>query len=178
MKIGIFCSANERIDPDFFAATRELGRWIGSEGHTLVFGGCDLGLMECVAKATHEAGGQTIGVVPTKVEENGHVSDYVDVHIPTATLSDRKDLLLTHSDVCVALPGGVGTLDEIFTVVASHTIGYHQKRVILYNVKGFWNTLIALLDDIERCGMLRGHREDYILCANTFDALKTLLQNS
>ena len=175
MKIGVFCSANEMIDRDFFAATRELGTWIGKHGHTLVFGGCDMGLMQCVAKAVHEAGGQTIGVVPTKVEEHGRVSEYVDVHIPTANLSDRKDLLLAHSDVCVALPGGVGTLDEIFTVVASHTIGYHSKRVILYNVKDFWKMLIGLLNDIEIQGMLRGRREDYIQVADTFEELVSLL---
>ena len=175
MKICVFCSANKTIDPDFFAATRELGQWMGTEGHTLVFGGCDMGLMQCVAQAVHEAGGQTIGVVPSMIEKHGHVSEYVDVTIPTATLSDRKDLLLAHSDVCVALPGGVGTLDEIFTVVASFTIGYHHKRVILYNIKGFWNSLIAVLDDIQRQGMLRGHREDYIQVANTFEELKELI---
>lgn len=134
-----------------------------------------MGLMQCVAEAVHEAGGQTIGVVPSMIEKHGHVSEYVDVTIPTATLSDRKDLLLAHSDVCVALPGGVGTLDEIFTVVASFTIGYHHKRVILYNIKGFWNSLIAVLDDIQRQGMLRGHREDYIQVANTFEELKELI---
>ncbi|MBR5652760.1 MAG: TIGR00730 family Rossman fold protein [Prevotella sp.] len=169
MNIGIFCSANEKIDPDIIAATRELGRWIGSEGHTLVFGGCNLGLMQCVAQAVHEAGGRTIGVVPSIIEKHGRVSEYVDVTIPTATLSDRKDLLLAHSDVCVALPGGVGTLDEIFTVVAAYTIGYHQKRVILYNVKGFWNSLITVLDELQQQGMLRGHREDYIQVANSLE---------
>ena len=175
MNIGIFCSANEKIDPDIIAATRELGRWIGSEGHTLVFGGCNLGLMQCVAQAVHEAGGRTIGVVPSIIEKHGRVSEYVDVTIPTATLSDRKDLLLAHSDVCVALPGGVGTLDEIFTVVAAYTIGYHQKRVILYNIKGFLNSLVTVLDELQRQGMLRGHREDYIQVANTFEEVKEYL---
>lgn len=169
MRICVFCSANSRIDPDFFAMTRELGRWIGENGHTLVFGGCDMGLMECVAQAVHEAGGRTVGVVPSKVEENGHVSSFVDVLFPCDNLSDRKDLLLSQSDVCVALPGGVGTLDEVFTVVAAHTIGYHQKRVILYNMKGFWDSLVALLDDIQSRGMLRGCREDYIRVVDTFD---------
>ncbi|MCI6550101.1 MAG: TIGR00730 family Rossman fold protein, partial [Prevotella sp.] len=64
MKIGIFCSANEQIDPDFFRMTEELGQWMGRNGHTVVFGGCNLGLMECVAKAAREAGGRTIGVIP------------------------------------------------------------------------------------------------------------------
>ena len=171
MRICVFCSANSHIDPDFFELTRRLGRWMGEHGHTLVFGGCNMGLMECVAEAVREAGGRTVGVVPTKVEEGGRVSPCLDVHIPCDNLSDRKDLLLAQSDVCVALPGGVGTLDEIFTVVAAHTIGYHHKKVILYNMKGFWDSLIALLDDIEHRGMLRGCREDYIQVVNTEEEL-------
>ena len=99
MTIGIFCSANSQIDPDFFAMTEELGRWIGENGHKLVFGGCNLGLMECVARAVREAGGRTIGVVPRIIEETGRVSDHVDVCIPCDNLSDRKDLLLAQSDV-------------------------------------------------------------------------------
>ena len=81
-----------------------------------------MGLMECVARATHEAGGTTIGMVPRVVEQGGRVSDYVDVHVACDNLSDRKDLMLAQSDVLIALPGGIGTLDEVFTVAASHTI--------------------------------------------------------
>ena len=171
MRICVFCSANSHIDPEYFNLTRSLGQWIGENGHTLVFGGCNMGLMACVAQAVHEAGGRTVGVVPTIVEEGGRVSEHVDVHFPCDNLSDRKDLLLAQSDVCVALPGGVGTLDEIFTVAASHTIGYHHKKVILYNMNGFWDSLIALLDDIQQRNMLRGHREDYIQVVNTADEL-------
>ena len=64
MKIGIFCSANANIDPEFFKNTEELGKWAGQNKHTIVFGGCNMGLMECIAKATREAGGHTIGVIP------------------------------------------------------------------------------------------------------------------
>ena len=173
MTIGIFCSANSQIDPDFFVMTEELGRWIGENGHKLVFGGCNLGLMECVARAVREAGGRTIGVVPRIIEETGRVSDHVDVCIPCDNLSDRKDLLLAQSDVIVALPGGLGTLDEVFTVAAAATIGYHRKRVILFNMKGFWNSLIALLDDLDSRGMVRGDWHQQI---GVVDSLEELLQ--
>ena len=114
----------------------------------------------------------TIGVVPTKVEERGKVSDYLDVHIPCADLTDRKQLLMLQSDTFVALPGGIGTLDEVFTVVASATIGYHAKRVILYNINGFWDSLIAMLNDLASKGMVRGEWQKHILVANTFDEVK------
>lgn len=209
MNIGIFCSANNNIEREYFDRTEEFGRWCAENGHSIVFGGCNMGLMGCVAEAYYQgfksassvqegssgssfqdgsrglsssngsrdligsrgAKGNLIGVVPRIVERGGRMSDRLTVHIPCDNLSDRKDLLLAHSDVVVALPGGIGTLDEVFTVAAAHTIGYHQKRIILYNIGGFWNTLIELLDDIQQRGMIRGHWKDYICIANSFEEL-------
>lgn len=155
MKACIFCSANNDIDQVFFEKTRELGRWLAKNNHSIVYGGCNQGLMECIAKAAHDEGGQMIGVVPTKLEEHGRVSGYIDVNIPVDNLNDRKQLMMEMSDVFIVLPGGIGTLDEIFSVAASATIGYHHKKIILYNINGFWNSLIALLDDMADKKMLR-----------------------
>ena len=171
MKICVFCSANGQIDPIYFQAAEKLGRWAAGNGHTIVYGGVNQGLMECVAKATHEAGGRTIGVVPTIVERTGRTSQYVDVEIPCDNLSDRKQLMMDQSDVFIALPGGIGTLDEVFTVAASATIGYHQKLVVLYNVGGFWNALIAALDDLQQHGMIRGEWQQYIKVADSLEEI-------
>lgn len=176
MKICIFCSANNQIDPDFFQATEALGRWCGEQGHTIVFGGCDLGLMEAVARSGKAAGAQIIGVVPRLIEERGRESRHMDVEIPCDNLSDRKSLMMDQSDVFVALPGGLGTLDEIFTVVASSTIGYHRKKTILYNMKGFWNSTIAMLDDLQARGFVRGNWSDHILVANNQAELVAALE--
>lgn len=178
MKLCIFCSANDRIDPDFFAATEELGRWCGEQGHTLVFGGCSLGLMECVACAAKEAGATVIGVVPTIIEERGRESRHMDVTIPCDNLSDRKSLMMDQSDAFIALPGGLGTLDEVFTVVASATIGYHRKPTLLYNIKGFWDSTIALLDDLQARGMVRGHWTDHIHVVSSLDELSATLKSA
>lgn len=175
MNICIFCSANSNIPTEYFERTSELGTWMGANGHTLVFGGCNLGLMECVAKAVHDAKGMTVGVVPTIVEKGGKVSDYVDVKILCDNLSDRKDLMIERSDVIIALPGGVGTLDEIFTVLAAASIGYHNKRVILYNIGGFWDSLIAMLDDLKARGVLRAGFEDMLKVAHTLDEIAALI---
>lgn len=177
MKIAVFCSANDTIAPEYFTLTEQLGKWMAEQGHSLVFGGCNLGLMECVAKAVHEAGGQTIGVVPSIIEERGRVSDYVDVEIPCDNLSDRKELMLAQSDVSIALPGGVGTLDEIFSVVAAHSIGYHQQQVILYNIKGFWDSLVALLDDLTAKGVIRGDYHQQIKVAHSLEELKQFVES-
>lgn len=175
MNICIFCSANSNIPTEYFERTSELGTWMGANGHTLVFGGCNLGLMECVARAVHDAKGMTVGVVPTIVEKGGKVSDYVDVKILCDNLSDRKDLMIERSDVIIALPGGVGTLDEIFTVLAAASIGYHNKRVILYNIGGFWDSLIAMLDDLKARGVLRAGFEDTVKVAHTLDEIAALI---
>ena len=175
MKIAVFCSANADIDGKYFKAAEELGRWIGANGHTLVFGGCNLGLMECVAKATMEAGGRTIGVVPSIIERGGKASPNMDVTIPCDNLSDRKDIMTMQADVAVALPGGVGTLDEVFTVAAASSIGYHKKRVILYNVDGFWRSRLAMLDDLKAKGVMRRGLDDSIVAADTLDDVVRLL---
>ena len=175
MKICVFCSANQQIDPEFFTMTEALGKWAAENGHAIVFGGVNQGLMECIGKATKEAGGRTIGVIPTKVEETGRISDYVEIEIPCDNLTDRKQLMMDQSDVFIALPGGIGTIDEVFTVAASATIGYHHKPVILYNMKGFWNVLIALLDDLQEKGMIRGDWRQYIKVADSIEEISRLI---
>ena len=172
MKICVFCSANGQIDPDFFSAAEELGRWAAEKGHTIVYGGVNQGLMEAIGRAAHEAGALTIGVIPTIVEKSGRRSDYVDIDIPCDNLSDRKQLMMDQADVFVALPGGIGTLDEIFTVAASATIGYHQKPVVLFNVKGFWNPLVQLLDNLKARGMVRGEWQQYIRIISSLEELE------
>ena len=175
MRIGIFCSANNLIDPTFFLLTEELGRWAARNGHIIVFGGVNQGLMECVAKAVKESGGETVGVVPSIVEETGRTSQYNDRVLTCNNLNERKQLMLDESDVFIALPGGVGTLDEVFTVAASYTIGYHHKRVILYNMKGFWDSTISMLDDLQQRGMVRGRWRDYICVANSLQEIESLI---
>ena len=176
MKICIFCSANKQIDPEFFTMTEELGKWAAENGHTIVYGGVNQGLMECVGKAMKEAGGHTIGVVPMIVEKTGRLSDYVDVEIPCDNLTDRKQLMMDQSDVFIALPGGIGTIDEVFTVAASATIGYHDKKVILYNMKGFWDEMIAMLDGLQVKGMIRGDWRQYIKTAESIEEISRVIE--
>ena len=89
----------------------------------------------------------------------------MDVCIPCDNLSDRKELMTAQCDAAVALPGGLGTLDEVFTMAASATIGYHHKPIVLLNAGGFWDSLVALLDDLQRKGMVRGEWRSIIKVA-------------
>ena len=175
MKICVFCSANEQIDPDFFSAAEELGHWAATNGHVIVYGGVNQGLMERLGRAAHEAGGRTIGVVPAIVAKTGRTSQYVEIEIPCDNLTDRKQLMMDKSDVFIALPGGIGTLDEIFTVAASATIGYHDKKVILYSVCHFWDSLVQMLDTLAAQGMVRGSWRDHIEVAHTLEEIEKKL---
>lgn len=178
MKIAVFCSANDNIDAGYFRLAEKLGKWMGENGHTLVYGGQDRGLMRCIGQAVHKSGGMLIGVIPQILVNGGQRPDYLDVEIPCDNLSDRKDLMLAQADVCVALPGGIGTLDEVFSIAASHNIGYHRKMVILYNMNGFWNKTIEMLDDMQEHGFMRNHWTDYIRVANSLDELKHCIGES
>ena len=175
-KIGIFCSASDVIEPIYYEKSRELGKWLGQNKKTLVYGGANLGLMECVAQSAKEHGAFIMGVVPTKLEERGAVSDLLDVTFRVDNLSERKDTMLRESDVLVALPGGVGTLDEVFHVVASASIGYHTQKVILYNVEGFWNGLLDFLNGLTVQGFARRPMDRFLGVAHNFEELIDLLK--
>ena len=176
VKIGIFCSASDVIAPVYFEKARELGEWMGQNKKTLVYGGANLGLMECVAKAVKDNGGFVMGVVPTKLEERGAVSDLLDVNFRVDNLSERKDVMLRESDILVALPGGVGTLDEVFHVMASASIGYHAKKVIFYNIDGFWNDLLSFMEALKEKHFARRSWENFCLVANDLNELIELLK--
>lgn len=174
-KIGIFCAASENIDQLYFEAARQIGQWMGINGHTLVYGGADMGLMECVAREAKKAGSHLVGVVPKLLEEGGHVSTLPDELIHTQTLSDRKDRLIEISDILLALPGGIGTFDEIFTTMASAVIGYHSKKVILYNVNGFYDKLILALNDLEVKQFTRRPLSNYYMAVDSTEKLNGIL---
>lgn len=184
MNIGVFCSANKNVDQSYFSATKELGMWIGKSGHSLVWGGCRLGLMETIAEGFREGAssiaecgrGKLIGVIPEIIEERGKSFSPVDRAIYCKNLSERKEIMINLSDVMVALPGGIGTLDEIFTVVSSATIGYTDKKIILYNISGFWNPLISLMNHLESQGMIRGDYRQRILVAETPEELSSMFR--
>ena len=175
MEVSVFCSANEHLDPEFYELTEALGKLIAERGHKLVFGGTNLGLMEAVARGAHLAGGVTVGVIPSIVEKRGCCSEHVDVAVWCDNLSDRKDLMIDRSDVLIALPGGVGTLDEVFTVLASSSIGYHHKKVLLYNMKGFWTSLITMMDDLQKQGVIRGNWRDTLVVVDSLEQISAYL---
>ena len=176
--VAIFCAASENIAPGYFEVAAEVGNLLGRLDATLVYGGARFGLMEATAKAAKISGACIVGVVPRILEERDRVSSLLDEKVPCNNLSDRKDIMLTRSDVIVALPGGVGTLDEIFHVAAAATIGYHSKRVVLYNVNGFWNGLMSVLGEMSDEGFVRAGLHNIIIVVNSIEELETIIKEA
>ena len=136
-----------------------------------------MGLMRCLAESVTGAGGEVVGVVPRIVEDGGGESPLLTRIISCCDLNDRKAIMMEESDAFLVLPGGIGTLDELFTVAASSTIGYHNKPIVVYNIKGFWSSLVALLDDMQARGMIRGDWRQYLRIVDRLELLDAVLRD-
>jgi uncharacterized protein (TIGR00730 family) len=133
--------------------------------------------METTAAAVKSAGGKVVGVVPDILVSRNCVSTLLDKQITVANLSERKDAILDRSDILVALPGGVGTLDEVFHVMGSATIGFHDKKVVFYNVNNFWGSMLATLAELRSKGFLRGEPDKFFAVADTLEELQNIIAN-
>lgn len=153
-KIGVFLSSKSNISKCYLDTTQEMGRLIGRNGGTLVYGGANCGAMEVLAKSVKESGGKVFGVVPDILVKNDRVSDYIDITFRCVDLNDRKAILMRESDVIVALPGGIGTLDEAFTVMGAATIGIEWKPLIFLNINGCWDNLFMALENLREQGFI------------------------
>ena len=174
-KIGVYLSSKSDLPQAYVDAADQVGELIGSTGRTLVYGGCRKGLMEVLAQSVKRHGGRVYGMVPDIIVERGMVSETIDVNFRCVDLNDRKAMMNRESDVLVALPGGIGTLDEVFTVLANTGIGIRRQPVIFYNVAGCWDALLAGLDNLFEQHLIDGQPTDYYQVATDIDELKRLL---
>jgi hypothetical protein len=163
-RIAVYCGSNKGALPEYAAAAQELGALLAREKIELVYGGGMLGLMGCVADAVLEHGGHVIGVIPEKlvIKEVAH-EKLPDLRV-VKTMHERKALMAELSDGFIALPGGYGTFEEFFEVLAWGQLGWHQKPFGLLNVAGFYSPLTQFLDHTTAEGFIRPkHRELVIL---------------
>lgn len=175
-RIGVFLSSKTNIPESYKTATRDVGRWIGQTGRTLVYGGAAKGMMEELAKSVKRSGGKVIGVIPQILIDRGLESSNIDISFYCNDLGDRKNAMMRESEMFVALPGGVGTLDEVMTVLATSTIGLGHKTVVLYNVDGCWDGLIAFINDSIAKGLTDKAVMDNIKIVNTTQELEEIAQ--
>ena len=141
MKICVFSSSSNAIPDVYFREGRTLGRLIGEQGHTLVNGGANVGLMETVTVAASEAGARTIGIIPERFAERELASENSHELITTGNMMERKARMRDMSDAFIALPGGFGTLEEIMEVLTLRQLNYHNKPIVFVNTNNFFNHL-------------------------------------
>ncbi len=146
MNICVFCASAPQTSEAFKAEARLIGNFIAEQGHTLVYGGATGGLMDAVAEAVHEGGGDIIGVVPQVIVDKGRKSTLPDQLYIVGDMSERKEMMKEFSDVFIVLPGGFGTFDEMCDAIASGMIGFHDGKVIVINSDDYYAGLIALID--------------------------------
>ena len=165
----VFCGSSTPGDVRYPDAALELGRTLAERGIDLVYGGGSVGLMGVLADAALEAGGRVIGVIPAGLfsREVGHTG-LTHMH-EVATMHERKALMYDLADAFVALPGGLGTLDELAEVVTWAQLGLHQKPVALLDVDGFWEHLVAQLDRMVDLGLLKPANRSLLLRAESVD---------
>jgi cytokinin riboside 5'-monophosphate phosphoribohydrolase len=144
--ICVYSSSSCNIDNMYFDTAAELGRQIAIQGDTLLFGGGLLGLMGATAKAVHQNNGKVIGVIPKALNLQGVVYESCNELIVTEGLRERKAVMDSKSHAFIALPGGYGTLEELMEIITLKQLGYHNKPVVILNVNGFYQDLLALFE--------------------------------
>ncbi|HSY36712.1 MAG TPA: TIGR00730 family Rossman fold protein [Acidobacteriaceae bacterium] len=154
--VAVFCASASGVRPEYEVAADELGRTLAQRGIGLIYGGGKTGLMGAVADGALAAGGHVVGVIPHVLVDLEVAHDGVsELHV-TSTMHTRKALMAEKADAFIILPGGYGTFEEMFEVLAWQTLKIHSKPVVLLNVAGFYDTMLEFLDVCDREGMLRG----------------------
>jgi uncharacterized protein (TIGR00730 family) len=155
--VCVYCGSSQGNDPAYVAAGHTLGAALAQSGLRLVYGGGTKGIMGAVAKGAASHGGQILGIIPkflmNKEAPDSHRSANAEVVI-TETMHQRKHLMFEQSDAFVALPGGIGTVEEIIEMMTWGQLGHHAKPLVFANVLGFWDPMRVMLDHIREQGFL------------------------
>ena len=144
--VTVYCSSSRDVAAAYFGAAQALGHDIAAAGWALVYGGNNLGLMDAVAGEARAAGGRVVGVTPRLMADKGIADRLCDELIVTETMRERKALLESRGDALVALPGGMGTFEELFEVLVGRLLGYHDKPIVLVNIAGYYQPLLDMIE--------------------------------
>ena len=173
--VTVFCGSKPGNDPAFVSTADNLGKLLAEKGVTIIYGGGNKGIMGTIANASLGAGGKVIGIIPKILIEWEAQHTGLTELIVTDSMHSRKLLLYDKCDAAIILPGGMGTMDELFEMLTWNNLGIHEKRVFVLNTNGYYNALIQLLDTIDQQGFMYDNwRSRLIVCdtvANIIDAL-------
>ena len=175
--ICVYCASGPGNNPAFVQAASRFGRILAENGIRLVYGGGAVGLMGALAKSVLDHGGRVTGVIPDFLVNREHMLARVQERIVTPDMHERKRVMFERADAFVALPGGVGTLEELVEQMTWAQLGRHKKPILILNVDRFWDPLCVLLDQMERLAFIRpGLSVNYLVTDRVEEILPRLLE--
>jgi hypothetical protein len=167
--ICVYCGSGSGTNPRFVEAATALGKVFADNNIRLVYGGGSVGLMGAVAKSVLDHGGSVTGIIPDFLRAKENAMARVQEMIVTPDMHERKRLMFEHSDAFVALPGGIGTLEELVEQMTWQQLGRHSKPVLLANIDGFWEPLLSLLSHMRATEFIRPTQSIDVLMAERVD---------
>jgi uncharacterized protein (TIGR00730 family) len=176
--ICVYCGSGFGSDPVFVQTAAELGRLMGEQGINLVYGGGNVGLMGTVARSVLDHGGYVTGIIPDFLKSREKMLDDVQETIVVPDMHTRKRLMFEKADAFVALPGGIGTLEELVEQMTWAQLGQHTKPILLLSIKGFWRPLLTLFAHMREQGFIRPGLELNYLVAEGVDEVVPMLEAS
>jgi uncharacterized protein (TIGR00730 family) len=176
--ICVYCGSGPGTDPRFIEAAKALGKALAENSVRLVYGGGSVGMMGAVANSALDHGGTVTGIIPDFLTMRENVLRRVQELIVTPDMHERKRLMFEHADAFVALPGGVGTLEELVEQLTWQQLGRHSKPVLLANIEGFWEPLFALLAHMRETEFIRSNLSVEILKAERVEDILPRLQEA
>ena len=169
MKICLYGSGSINTPKEYMDVGYKLGSAIAKNNHSLIFGGGNDGMMGAVASGVFDNGGEIIGIAPEWIDEFDNDFENCDEYIKTESMDERKNLFLKNSDAFVIVPGGIGTLDEFFEIIVLKFLKRHDKKIVLFNINGFYDTMILMLEEMADEGFIREGGESIFKIATAIE---------
>ena len=176
--VCVYCGSRSGSDPAFTRDAESMGAGLADAGYRLIYGAGDVGLMGSVARAAQAAGGQTFGVIPQHLVDWEVGKTDLTTYVVTETMHERKKVMFMNCDAVVVLPGGAGSLDELFEALTWRQLGLHQKPIFIVNTNGYWDLLIQLLNHVVNSGFAGAEVLDYITPVPDATAALTALRRA
>lgn len=160
--VCVYCGSRDGVDPAYATAAGDCGTMLARKGWRLVYGAGDVGLMGRVARAAQAAGGDSFGVIPQHLMDWEVGKTDLTTFIVTETMHERKKVMLMNAQAVVVLPGGPGSLDEMFEALTWRQLGLHDKPIFVLNMNGYWDPLLAMMDHIVTQGFADASLKDFV----------------